>query len=115
MQVLTIILLYCLWLSFVKRILRTHVRQDDPASHSAFRGGTAQPLKVLVHAILPERRLYRASCSSAQEVTAILPLQHLHLKKRKMDKQREREHEKGIELNKECKIEKVVMHCFLQT
>lgn len=59
--------------------LHPHVGQDDAAGHPALWGGAAKPLKVLVHAILPERRLDRLRCPPGHERAPVLPLQHLHL------------------------------------
>lgn len=66
-------------LPLIERVLQSHVGQDDAPSHPALRGRASQPLKVLVHAVLTERRLDGARRPPTQEVTAILPLQHLHL------------------------------------
>lgn len=59
--------------------LHPHVGQDDAAGHPALRGGAAKPLKVLVHAVLPERRLDRPRRPSGHKLAPVLPLQHLHL------------------------------------
>ena len=59
--------------------LHPHVGQDDASGHPALGGGAAQPLEVLVHAVLPERRLDRSRCPPRHKLAPVLPLQHLHL------------------------------------
>ncbi len=59
--------------------LHPHVRQDDAAGHPALGGGASEPLKVLVHAVLPERRLNCSRCTAGHKLAPVLPLQHLHL------------------------------------
>lgn len=64
---------------FVWVYLHPHVGQDDAAGHPALGGGAAKPLEVLVHAVLPERRLDRSRCPPGHKRAPVLPLQHLHL------------------------------------
>lgn len=81
--------LYFLWSVYVQYIqsaytcvcvyLHPHVGQDDAAGHPALGGGAAKPLEVLVHAVLPERRLDRSGCPPGHKRAPVLPLQHLHL------------------------------------
>lgn len=66
-------------LSLVKRILQSHVGQDDAACHAALWGGASEALEVLVHAILSEGGLNGPSCSATYEGATVLSLQHLHL------------------------------------
>ena len=59
--------------------LAPHVVQDDASGHPALGGGAPELLEVLLHAVLPERRLDGPGRSPGQEVPSVLPLQHLHL------------------------------------
>ncbi len=59
--------------------LHPHVGQDDAAGHPALGGRAAKPLEVLVHTVLPERRLDRSRSPPGDKLAPVLPLQHLHL------------------------------------
>lgn len=68
-------------LSLIEGILQSHVGQNDATCHAALGGRASEALEVLVHAILPKRRLNGSGCPATYEGAAVLSLKHLHLAK----------------------------------
>lgn len=66
-------------LALIKRILQSHVGQDDAPCHATLGRGASEALKVLVHTILSEGSLNGSSCSATYKGATVLPLQHLNL------------------------------------